>query len=362
MNSFESEEGLMTEPAGTKQIIETTEALLRSEESLKRAQHLAHIGSWELDLATNRLTWSDELYRIFEMDPVAFGASYEAFLNVVHPADREAVNAAYADLITHHAPYSSEYRLLFSDGRIKYVREQFETVCDADGKPLRAIGTVQDITERKKAEETLRKLSRTVEQSPVSVIIADTKAIMEYVNPKLSTLTGYTYKEVIGKNPRMFQSGKTPRETYLDLWKTIRAGKEWRGVFVNKKKNGELYWESAIIAPVTDDAVKITHYVAVKQDITDQLIAEDLLKKSEQKLRDITSSLGEGVYVLNEYGKISFMNPEAESLLGWTQAELADKNIHDIIHNRKPDGSPLPWADCPVYKVIKKGERYVSHD
>lgn len=219
-----------------------------------------------------------------------------------------------------------------------------------------------DLDERKRVEETLKTLSLSVEQSPVSVVITDRAGTIEYVNPKFSEITGYSLDEAIGKNPRILKSGKNRQEVYDQLWETISAGRDWHGELCNKKKNGDLYWESATIAPITDEAGKITHYVAVKQDITDQLIREDLLKKSEKKLRDITSSLGEGVYVVDESGAVSFMNPEAESLLGWTREELSDKNIHDVIHYRKPDGTPLLLDDCHMHTVTKTGERYVSHD
>lgn len=121
---------------------------------LNEAQRLAHIGSWELDLQTNHLSWSDEIFRIFEIDPEQFGASYEAFLDAIHPEDREAVDAAYTGSLASRTPYAIDHRLRFADGRIKYVHEQCETIYD-NGTPLRSIGTVQDITERKLMEDAL---------------------------------------------------------------------------------------------------------------------------------------------------------------------------------------------------------------
>lgn len=111
------------------------QALRRSEERLNEAQRIAHIGHWELDLINNVLLWSDEIYRIFEIDPGRFGASYEAFLNAIHPDDRAAVDAAYTNSVKNKTPYAIEHRLLFADGRVKYVREQSETYYDQDGSP-----------------------------------------------------------------------------------------------------------------------------------------------------------------------------------------------------------------------------------
>lgn len=144
-----------------------TEKLRESEASLSEAQRMAHIGNWELDLVNNVLSWSDEIYRIFEIDPKKFGASYEAFMEAIHPDDRPMVNDAYTSSLNSKTPYSIDHRLLFPDGRVKYVHEQCATFYDEEGKPLRSAGTVQDITERKQAEDEVRKLNLELEQRVV---------------------------------------------------------------------------------------------------------------------------------------------------------------------------------------------------
>lgn len=126
------------------------DALRKSEARLTLAQRIAHIGNWELDLASNRLWWSDEIFRIFEVDSSSFDASYEAFLAVIHPDDREMVNSAYLNSLQNKTPYDIEHRLLLQDGRIKYVHERCETVYGRAGEPLRSVGTVQDISDRKR--------------------------------------------------------------------------------------------------------------------------------------------------------------------------------------------------------------------
>jgi PAS domain S-box-containing protein len=132
------------------------QVLRENYDALNEAQRISHVGNWELDLASGALVWSDEIYRIFEIDQTQFGASYEAFIDAIHPDDREAVNCAYSESLASCEPYEVEHRLLFADGRIKYVHERCETRYDDDGKPLRSLGTVQDITARKQAEESLR--------------------------------------------------------------------------------------------------------------------------------------------------------------------------------------------------------------
>lgn len=148
------------------------------------------------------------------------------------------------------------------------------------------LSSITDISEIKQAQEQLRKLSRAVEQSPVSIVITNLDGNIEYVNPKACETTGYTHGELIGQNPRLLKSGETQATEYEGLWGNISTGNEWRGVFHNKRKNGELYWESSTISPITDPEGNITHYLAIKEDITQRKEIEEALSKSEEDLNN----------------------------------------------------------------------------
>lgn len=137
----------------------------------------------------------------------------------------------------------------------------------------------EEIIQREKTEGEISRLARAVEQSPAPVVITDSNGNIEYVNPKFVQLTGYTYEESIGQNPRILQSGKQPPELYEELWETITNGKEWRGEFINKKKNGDLYWEDASISPMKNEEGAITHFVGVKEDITERKRAEETMRQ-----------------------------------------------------------------------------------
>jgi PAS domain S-box-containing protein len=130
--------------------------------------------------------------------------------------------------------------------------------------------TIENAIRRHRAEEQVRKLTLAVEQSPASVVITDIEGRIQYVNPKFTSLTGYTSDEVLGQNPRILKSGEHPRQFYEQLWSTILAGREWRAEIHNRKKNGELFWEQSSISPVRDREGKITHFVAVKEDVTER--------------------------------------------------------------------------------------------
>jgi PAS domain S-box-containing protein len=162
------------------------------------------------------------------------------------------------------AYHSSEYRVLTGEGeRCLYV-----SVTPLDGHDRGAVLSRSDITERKRSEEQLRKLSQVAEQAPLAILITDLRGTIQYTNPHFSAMTGYTAAEVWGSNSRIFQSGRTPASTYQSLWETLLAGKVWRGEFLNLRKDGALLVERALIAPVIDALGYATHYVAIKEDIT----------------------------------------------------------------------------------------------
>jgi PAS domain S-box-containing protein len=151
------------------------------------------------------------------------------------------------------------------------------------------MGVSRDITERVNYENELRKLSSAVEQSPVSILISNLSGDIEYVNPTFTKVTGYTFDEVKGKNPRILSSGETPSEGYKKLWETIISGKTWQGEFHNKKKNGELFWEFASISPIKDVKGMTTNFIAIKEDITERKIAQMELIAAKEKAEEMNS-------------------------------------------------------------------------
>jgi PAS domain S-box-containing protein len=151
-----------------------------------------------------------------------------------------------------------------------YVEYRFSPIQSSDGAIAGVTVFGRDITDRKKAEEQLRLLNEAMEQSPASVVITDTHGTIQYVNPRFCQLTGYSLDEVIGQNPRILKSGEQPPEFYNKMWATITTGQQWRGEMHNKKKNGDLFWELASIVGVKNPAGEITHFLGVKEDITER--------------------------------------------------------------------------------------------
>jgi PAS domain S-box-containing protein len=214
------------------------------------------------------------------------GQGWEA---AVHPDDLARLVDEWRAALACGKALESEARIRTADGQYRWLLIRSVPLHDERGKIVKWYGTNTDIDDRKRAEEQLRKLSRAVEQSPGSVVITDRGGNIEYVNPKFVQLTGYTLEEALGKNPRILKSGEHRAEMYEQLWRTILSGGEWRGEFHNKKKNGELFWESVAISPIRNAEGAITHFLAVKEDITERKRAEEALGRSNRELRAISN-------------------------------------------------------------------------
>ncbi len=184
------------------------------------------------------------------------------------------------------------------------------------------------------SEENIRKYTRIIEQSPMSVIITNLKGMIEFVNPRFTELTGYSFDEAIGENPRILKSGDMPPDEYKNLWDTIANGEVWRGVFHNKRKDGSLYWEYAHIAPVKTKSGKITHYIAVKEDITKKKEIDDAHRMYSSALHSISDS----VLISDLNKKILYANNAFLNISEYTQEEIYGQSI-DVFFPNEHDKS-----------------------
>jgi len=268
-------------------------------------------------------------------------------------------------------PFTVEHIHEDADGNPRIMEVNGYPIFDDDGNVIQMIEYSIDITERKQAEGELRKLSRAVEQSSSSVVITDLAGCIEYANPKFTEVTGYALEEVMGQNPRVLKSGTQPQEFYADLWATISSGREWHGEFCNRKKNGEMYWESASISPIGDASGEITHYVAIKDDITERKKFEEELKNSEERIRTMVDNIPGVVYrcLPEDPWTILFVSDEIEKLTGCPATDFVGdapaQTYGSIVHEedrehvasitREAIAARLPYT-CE-YRVVDRGGR-----
>ncbi len=206
----------------------------------------------------------------------------------------------------------------------------------------------QNDTTQKQYEEILHRYSHVVKQSSAAVIMTDEKANIKYVNQRFTEISGYSFEDVIDKNPRIFKTGYTSDEEYKKLWQTITSGHIWRGKFYNMKKNGERYWESVSISPIIDEKKKITHFVAIKVDITEKKKLEDELRLANE----IISNMDEGVYLIRAGDEIIvYTNPKFDKMFGYEPGELIGKHVSIV--NAPSEKSPEETAK-EIIDVLNK--------
>ena len=384
------------------EVLKQTFDLRKVNKLYKEAQSITHYGNWEWDMTTNHIIWNDEIYHIFNLEPQSIDATYEKFISYVHPNDRKQLEDNIETAILNNLPVDFIHRILLPDNIIKYVHEQAKIYKDENNKPIRMVGTIQDIsseviikneledseekfrimsektntaififkenfiyaneamenvtgyskeelelihptfiipmddiekanrnianrikgdfftedydslsittkdgeerlvslhtttipykggfaglgtlqdiTEIKKAQEEIKTLSQVVEQTDDIVKITTADGILTYVNDAFVAHTGYTRREVIGKKPNYLKSGKHSQEFYKHLWETILSGNVYRTIFTNRKKDGNLYYEEQTITPILNEKGIITSFVSTGKDITERMILEGKLK------------------------------------------------------------------------------------
>lgn len=275
-NVFKGQDGQTYKVTTSTDITERKNA----ERLFEEAANLAKLGWWELDLNTNQLYWSEMVKRIHEVDQ-SYTPVLDTAINFYKEGlSRKLIQESVTRAITEQDTWDLELQIVTAKGKEKWVRASGRPII-VDGKVSRLIGIFQDIQSYKTIQADLKVFSQMVEQSPSSIVVTDSKGNIEYVNPAFCAITGYSYNEAVGKNPRILKSGMTPDNTYTEMWRDLAQGKTWSGVLCNKKKNGEIYWESASIAPIINVDGKTTSYVAIKDNITEKVLLEKQLKDDQ---------------------------------------------------------------------------------
>jgi len=323
---------------------QTAGALRASGEALEEAQAMASIGRWELDLDEDRLDWSPGIFEIFEIDPEQFAASYEAFVALIHPDDRAAVDDAYAQSLKDRRPYDIVHRLLMKDGRVKWVHERCRTDYDADGVPLRSVGVVQDVTEQKSAEETLsesRELLRAVlDAIPVRVFWKDRDLTFLGCNAPFARDAGFENPEdLVGKDD--YAMGWREQ---ADLYRTddrlvIDSG-EPRLLIEERQMTpaGEGIDLLTSKVPLRDARNEVVGVLGTYYDVTELRRAERALRQNEELLRGLFDTMPSGAAIYEVRGDgsrgsdyiVKAFNATSLGIEGKIQEEVVGKSLFDL--------------------------------
>ena len=312
--------------------LKNTETALRdSEKLLKEAQRIAKMGAWELDLVDNTLNWSDETYRIFELDKAEFSATYEGFLSVIHPDDVERVRKTFSDSLINNQPYEIEHRILKKNGEIKFVRESCETIFSEEGKPLFSIGIVQDITEQVEQKKALRESEEKFRliNSRVPGIVYQFKVdvngnrSLPYVSPSVETYLNISADDAMRDAENWFSL--THPDDYSSLETSIVESMqqmtqwEWEGRFVRNDKR--VVWSHGSSAPRKQEDGSVI-WDGVFVDITERKKSEQALLESDLWMKSVFNSLDEAVLVVNPERELINVNNAAQKMFGYSIEEI----------------------------------------
>ena len=258
------------------------EAVRQSEEHFRAMFEVASIGMASADPQTGRFV------RVNLKMCAITGYSAAELLHlrvseITHPDDRQKDWEVFQRVVRGEIPdYHLEKRYVRKDGAVAWVNVNMTVIRDAAGQPERTMATIEDITERRRAEESHTRLTTAIEQSAETTMITDPNSTILYVNPAFEKTSGYTREEAIGHNPRFLKSGKHDAEFYRQIWAVLGRGDVWSGRLINKKKDGTLYEEDASISPIRDAAGKVVNYVAVKRDVTHEAQLEAQLRQAQK--------------------------------------------------------------------------------
>jgi PAS domain S-box-containing protein len=266
-----------------------------------------------------------------------------------HPDDREKAMAAPYE-VQGQSLVVRDYRFQHRDGRYIWVHDTLRVLREEDGEAVELVGAWSDVTERHQADEELRKLSMAVEQSVEIIIITDLDGTIEYVNEAFVHHTGYTRDEVIGRNPRLLKSGKTPPGEYAAMWRALLRGMPWSGEFINRRKDGTEIIEAAFISPLRQADGRVTHFVAVKQNITERRAMDAELRKLSMAVEQSPESIA----ITNLEARLEYVNEAFLSSTGYSREEVIGQNPRLLQSGKTPKATyDEMWAALSAGKSWK---------
>jgi PAS domain S-box-containing protein len=254
--------------------------------------------------------------------------------------------------------YAGEIVNRHKDGTLHPHFLRITAVHGDDGRVSHYVGALTDISERKLAEESLLTLSRAVEQSRACIVITDPDANIKYVNPIFEETTGYTFAEVVGKNPRILGAGERTAAEYAEMWAVLKAGNTWHGEFHNRRKDGTLFWELASISPVHNEDGELVHFVAVKEDITARKQAEQEIGELNRDFVSFLENTTDFIYFKDGNSRFRFCSQALARVTGYA-------SWRDMVGKRDRDVFPADIAQIhheDEWQIVRQGRPLLNKD
>ena len=337
------------------------EGLIESQMQLAEAQELTMLGSWSWDVENDRIQWSDQMFRIYGVDQSAFAADFEGFMSLVHADDREAVRAVVDKLRVSDDSFAMDHRVVRSDGKIRVMHARGKVMRDVTGRPLRVIGTSQDVTRRQHAEKALRdseaRFRTLAESANEGIVSVDSRGMIVFWNRGAQDIFGYWEDEVRGQEVQMLmperyrEDHKRGLNRYLDTGESRIVGTtlELEGL---RKDGTEFPLELSLSTWLAEEQ---RFFTGVLRDVTDRKATEQELEHVNRRQQLILNAAGEGIYGIGPDGLTQFVNPAAAAMLGYEVNELIGRALHPVIHHSRPDGSAYPNEECPIMMAMRDG-------
>ncbi len=348
--------------------IDVTEQILYEKELseknylLSEAQRITKLGIWNRDFITNKLYWSEQTYKILGISTEVKDPSINLLFDVTHQDDKTLLKDWIDSIVSNKKPGEIDFRIILPNDEIRFLYGTAEAFFDESNNPIRIIGTVQDITERKRVEEVLRKLSSAINQNPASIIIFKLDGEIEYVNLKYLQISGFSLNEVLGKKIFALEHLLGKGNLLDDIKKEIISKSEWRGEIQSKNKFGDLIIESVVVSPIKNLKDEIINYIMVKEDITSKKAADEKIKLLAYALE----SINEGVSITDVNDNITYVNKAFCKNYGYTEKELIGKcsdifksknNSKEILNEIFPQTLKGGWKG-ELLNVRKNGDEF----
>jgi PAS domain S-box-containing protein len=338
-------------------------SLKKSEKGLAEAQRMAHIGNWEWKIASDKMYWSEEMYRIYMCNPTKLAPNYIDFINYINPDECENISSVIKNAID-EKPFNVDFRITLNNGKERSVHMQCETIFDEKHDPIKIRGIVQDITERKKMEEKLReseeKYRNIVETTNEGISLNDGKGLLTYVNNKMAKMLGYYVDEIIGKNILDFVVDIDDSVVTNSVQKQLQDDVQSYD-FKLLRKDGSPLWVFVNIKSFFDHNGKFIGSLNMFTDVNERKLAEEKIHESEEKYRNIVETANEGIVVINKEATITFANKRMEEMLGYDCQQCTGKQIWDFLSEEskaivklKLENRWLGKEDSYELKLIKK--------